>query len=118
MVNTVRSPTGITHSTVSLIDIIINKDSAILSTAVVDLGFSDHRTQLVRIYTGKRNWSTKTIFRRQFTFNSIAEFKHLLPNEVWNDVYNCSGVNSSLEAFLDTSTLFQYSIPIKKGKLT
>ena len=88
--NTVRSPTRITPTTVSLIDVIItNKDSPILNTAVVDLGFSDHHAQLVRIDTGKRIWSTKTSVRRQFTYSSTAEFKHLLSKEAWNDVYNC-----------------------------
>jgi hypothetical protein len=85
MMNTVRSPTRITPSTVSLTDIMItNKDTAILSTATVDWGFSDHRTQLVRIDTGKRNWSTKTTVRRQFKWNSIAEFKHLLSKGNFN----------------------------------
>jgi hypothetical protein len=56
MMNTVRSPTRITPCTVSLIYIILtNTDSPILSTAVIDLGFSDHRTQLVRIDTGRSN---------------------------------------------------------------
>jgi hypothetical protein len=119
MINIVRSPTRITPSTVSLIDVIItNKDSAILSTTIVDLGFSDHHAQLVRINTGKRNWSTKTIVRRQFTFNSIAEFKHLLSKEEWNDVYNCSNVNSSLEAFLDTFLhCFNIAFPLERVNL-
>ena len=41
MMNIVRSPTRITPTTLSLIDVIImNKDSPILDTAVVNLGFS------------------------------------------------------------------------------
>jgi hypothetical protein len=114
MMNTVRSPTRITPSTISLIDIILtNTDSAILSTAVVD-EVSAITTQLVRIDTGKSNWSTKTNLRRQFTYNSIAEFKHLTSKEVWNDVYNCSDVNSSLEAFLNTSLhCFNIPFPLK-----
>ena len=80
--------------------IVINKYSSILDTAVVDLGFSDHHAQLVRNETGKRIWSTKTRVLRQFTYNSITEFSHLLSNETWNDVYSCPDVNLSLEAFL------------------
>ena len=55
MMNTVRSPTRITPSTESLIDVIITyKDIPILSTAVVDLGLSDHLTQiLVKKYKNK-----------------------------------------------------------------
>jgi len=98
--NTVRSPTSIIPTTVSLIDVIItNKDSPILNTEVVDVGFPDHHTQLVRTDTEKKIWSTKTSVRRQFTYNNIAEFKHLLSKEAWNDVYNCSNVNISLEHF-------------------
>jgi hypothetical protein len=56
MMNTVRSPTKITPSTQSLIDVIItNKDIPVLSTAVVDLGFSDHLAQIMKINIGKRN---------------------------------------------------------------
>ena len=52
MMNIVRSPIRLTPTTVSLIDVIvINKDNHILDTAVVDLGFSDHHAQLVRIVT-------------------------------------------------------------------
>jgi len=56
MVNTVRSPTRITPSTESLIDVIItNKDIPVLSKAVIDLRFSDHLTQMVKINIAKRN---------------------------------------------------------------
>ena len=44
----------------------------------------------------------KKVVRRQFMHNSIDGFKHLLSKVVWNDVYNCLDVNSSLEAFLGT----------------
>jgi hypothetical protein len=72
----------------------------------------------VRINTGKRIWSTKTCVRRQFTYNSIAEFKHLLSKEAWNDVYNCSDVNFSLEAFLATFLqCFNIAFPFKKVNL-
>jgi hypothetical protein len=76
MMNTVRSPTRTTPTTVSLVDVIItNKDSPILNTAVVDLGFSDHHAQLVRIDTGKRISSTKTSVRRQFTLEQKNKCK-------------------------------------------
>jgi len=79
MINTVRSPTRITPTTIALIDVIItNKDGPRLNTAVVDLGLSDHHAQLVRIDTEEKILSFKTSLRRQFTYDSIAEFKHLL----------------------------------------
>ena len=100
MMTTARSLTRITPSTESLTDVIItNKDIPVFSTAVVELGFSDQLAQIVKINTGKRNRRTKTVVRRQFTHNSIEEFKYLLSKELWNDVYNRLDVNCSLEAF-------------------
>jgi hypothetical protein len=97
MMNIIRSPTRVTPSTLSLIDVVITKkDSPISCASVIDLGFSDNYAQLVRIDTDRRNWSTKTIIRRQFTHINITEFNHLLSKEIWNDVYNCSDVNFSL----------------------
>ena len=55
MMNTVRSPTRITPCTESLIDVLITyKDIPILSTAVVDLGLSDHLAQILEINIGKK----------------------------------------------------------------
>jgi hypothetical protein len=72
----------------------------------------------MRTDTGKRICSTKTSVRRQFTHNSIAEFKHLLSKEAWNDVYNCSDVNFSLEAFLATFLhCFNIAFPFKRVNL-
>jgi len=103
MMNTVRSPTRITPCTESLIDVIITyKDIPILSTAVVDLGLSEHLAQVVEINIGKKNRRRKTVVRRQFTHNSVEKFKHLLSKEVWNDVCNWLDVNYSSEAFLGT----------------
>jgi hypothetical protein len=69
----------------------------------------------VRNDTGKRICSTKTSVRRQFTYNSTAEFKHLLSKEAWNDVYNHSDVNFSLEAFLATFLhCFNIAFPFKR----
>jgi hypothetical protein len=119
MMNTVRSQTRITPSTVSLIDVVItNKDSSVLSTAVVDLSFSDHHAQIVRISIDKRNRRTRTIVKRQFTYNGIEEFKYLLSKEVWNDVYNRLDVDSSLEAFSSTFLhCFNIAFPYKRVNL-
>jgi hypothetical protein len=100
MINTVRSPTKITPSTESLTDVIItNKDNPELRTSVVDLGFSDHLAQIVRINIGKGKSRTKIVVRRQVTNNSIEECKYLLSMESWNEVFNHSDVNSSKGIF-------------------
>jgi hypothetical protein len=56
--------------------------------------------------------------RREFAHNSIEEFKHLLSQELWTDVYNCSDVNSSLEAFLSIFLhCFTIAFPYKRVNL-
>jgi hypothetical protein len=88
MMNAERSLTTIVPSTESLIDvIIINKDIPI-STTVVDTGFSDHLTRILKIVIGTRNRRSETAVRRQFTHNSTEEFKHFLSQELWSDIYN------------------------------
>ena len=58
--NTVRSLTRITPTTESLIDVIITyKDIPVLSTAVVDLGLSNHLAQIVDINIGKKKIGKK-----------------------------------------------------------
>jgi hypothetical protein len=50
LVNTVLSPTRITKSTKSLLNIIItNKQTDTESSVVIDLGFSDHHAQVLSI---------------------------------------------------------------------
>ena len=75
----VRSPTTITPSSEFLIDIIVtNKDNSELEVSAVDLGFSDHLAQVVKIYTGKGNRRDKIVLRRQLTNNNMEESKKLL----------------------------------------
>jgi hypothetical protein len=66
MIKTVRSPTRITPSTESLIDVIVTyKDTPILSTVVVDLGLSDHLAQIMELNMekngSKKNNCKKTV---------------------------------------------------------
>jgi hypothetical protein len=49
-VNTVRSPARVTKDTVSLIDVIItDKDSIGELATVMDLGYSDHKAQILQL---------------------------------------------------------------------
>jgi hypothetical protein len=118
LINTVRSSTRITSSTESLIDvIIINKDTPELRANVVDLGFSDHLAQIIKINIGKGNRRNKIVMRRQFTNNSVEEFKNLLSKQSWNEVFNHSDVNSSLKASMDTFLhCFNTAFPCKRVK--
>jgi hypothetical protein len=100
-----------------LIDvIIINKDSPELRATVVDLGFSDYLAQIIKINTAKRK-QQKQNRRRQFTNNSVEEFKNLLSKQPWNEVFNHSDANSSLKAFIDILLhCFNTALPYKRVK--
>ena len=118
MINTVRSPTRITPSADSLIDVTVTKkDNPELKASVIDLGFSDHLAQIVRINIGKGS-RTKIVVRRQVTNKSTEELKNLLSKESWNEVFNHSDVNSTFKAFLDIFLCcFDIGFPYKSIKL-
>jgi hypothetical protein len=62
MTNTVRSPTRITPSTKSLIDVIVTyKDTPILSTMVIDLGLSYHLAQIMELNKKKMEVKKKQL---------------------------------------------------------
>ena len=106
-------------SSESLIDVIVtNKDNSELGVSVVDLGFSDHLAQVVKINTSKGNRKNKMVLRRQLTNNNTEEFKNLLSEGSWNKVFNHSDVNSSLKAFMDIFLFcLETTIPYKRQKL-
>ena len=65
---------------------------------------------------------SKIVTRKQFTKNSSEEFKNLLSEESWCEVFNHLEVNYSLKAFMDIflyyyHTAFAYN-RVKSGKLT
>ena len=65
LINIVRSPTRISPSSESLIDVIVTKkDNPELGASVVDLGFSDHLAQVAKITAGKGNRRNKIVVRR------------------------------------------------------
>jgi outer membrane protein assembly factor BamA len=85
---------------------------------VIDLGFSDHLAQIVRINIGKGNRRTKIVVRRQVTNNNTEELQKLIFKESWNEVFNHSDVNSSFKAFLDIFLCcFDIGFPYKRVKL-
>ena len=68
LTNMVRSPTRITPTSESLIDVvIINTQNPELGISVVDMGFSDHLAQVIKINTGKENRNNKIAMRRHLT---------------------------------------------------
>jgi len=76
LINIASSPTRFTPSPESSIDVIvINKKNPELELSVIDMGFSDHLAQVVKINTSKGNRRNKIVVRRQLTNNNIEEFK-------------------------------------------
>ena len=66
LINIVRSPTRITPSSESLLDVIVtNKDNSELGLPVVDLGFSYHLVQVVKIKTVRGTRRNKIVLRRE-----------------------------------------------------
>jgi hypothetical protein len=113
LTNIVRS-TRITPSE-SLIDVvIINKQNPELEISVVDMGFSDHLAQVIKINTGKEIRNNKIVMRRHLTKRNTEEIKQLLSKESWNKVLKHSDVNTSLQVFMDTFLFcFETAIPYK-----
>jgi len=104
LINTERSPTSITKNKISLIDVIItNKDyhQEKLAT-VVNLGYSDHKAQILHLNTDTLLRGHKKVKTRQFTEKSIEEFKCLLNKESWQEVFKTSEANATLQVCTDT----------------
>jgi hypothetical protein len=54
LVNTVRSPTRVTKNTAYLIDVVITDKETISDTVtVIDLGYSDHKAQVLQLTVKK-----------------------------------------------------------------
>ena len=54
LINTVTSPTRITNNAVPLTDVITtNKQNYKISSAVLDLGYSDHQVQILHIHVNE-----------------------------------------------------------------
>ena len=75
--------------------VVTNKDNSELEVSAVDLVFSDHLAQIVKMYPGKGN-RDKIVLSRQLTNNNIDEFKNLLSKESRNEVFSHTEVNCSL----------------------
>ena len=72
-----------------------NNDTSELEISVVDLSFSDHLAQIVKLNTGKGNRRDKIVLRRQLTNNNIEESKNLLSNTTTYVLYKYCGRNGT-----------------------
>jgi hypothetical protein len=100
LINRVSTPTRLSNLSSSLIDIMItdglNHDIMISN---IDLGFSDHKAQILyqRIDEPLINVIRKE--KHNFTRENMNKFNHILNDELWGDVFACDDVNTSFQAF-------------------
>jgi len=115
LVKTVRSPTRVTKGMVSLIDVIItNKDSIGELATVMDLGYSDHKTQILQLNVKTIVRKCNKIKSRPYSEKVYGEFKCLLNKESWQEVFQTSEVNSILQVFMDIfGYCFNIAFPYK-----
>jgi hypothetical protein len=102
LVNTVTSPTSITTESLSLIDVIVtNKQAYECPSMVLDLGYSDHLAQMLKLHVNGPNRGPIKIRKRQYTKGNIEEFNYLLQKELWQESRSIADVNSCFNAFMD-----------------
>jgi hypothetical protein len=115
LANIVASPIRITKNSLTQIDVIvINKQVSNCSSSVLDLGYSDHLAQTLKINVNRPDRGSHMCRKRQFTKESIQEFNYLLQKESWQKSLSSSDVNASFNAFMDM-ILYYYNIafPLK-----
>jgi hypothetical protein len=87
LINTVQSPTRITKSTSTLIDvIIINKKYYMEPATVMELGTSDHQAQVLSVRRKTHTRVNSRVLKRRFRDDNIREFQYLLEKETWQEV--------------------------------
>ena len=114
LINTVKSPTRITHNSITLIDVMVIDLNWENQTIVYDLGYSDHLAQIAYIKVDKPVLEPQAIKKRQFTDKAIEGFIYLLQKESWNQVMLLEDVNESFNAFMLTFMChFNALFPVK-----
>jgi hypothetical protein len=117
--STNTSPTRVTKNTASLIDVVITDKETISDTAIViDLGYSDHKAQVLQLPLKKMVKKWKVITSRQYSEKRVEEFKCLLSKESWQELYQTLEVNSGLQIFMENfGYYFNIAFPYKSQKL-
>ena len=84
---------------------------------MIDLGYSDHKAQVLQLTVKKVLQRGKAITSRQYSERRVEEFKYMLSKESWQEVYLTSDVNSALQIFGNNfdyyfNTAFPYKLQI------
>ena len=110
LVNTVQSPTRITKSTSTLIDVIVINGKHYKEPAtVVELGISDHQAQVLAVLGKTHTNGKRRELKRHFGDENIREFQYLLEKETWQEVFLETEVNAKYNAFMK-SVLHPFNI--------
>lgn len=115
LANIVTSPTRITKNSSTQIDVIVtNRQVFECSSSVLDLGYSDHLAQTLKINVNRPDRGPQMSRKRQFTEEGIQEFNYLLQKELRQEIFSNSDANASFNVFMDT-ILYYYNtaFPLK-----
>jgi hypothetical protein len=117
LINADTSPTRITKSSASLIDVmIINKQYNEHVLEVWNLGYSDHLVQVLKVSVNVPNYIPDEIITR-FSKYKVAKFNDMLTSELWEGIYSGNNLNGSYYLFLNRFLgYFRRAFPMKKIK--
>jgi hypothetical protein len=73
------------------------------TTEVLDLGNSGNLKQILHINVHNPKTRPVIVRKKQFTEKSIQEFKYLLHNKLWKDIFLCNDIHISFNAFMSTT---------------
>jgi hypothetical protein len=115
LVNTVQSPTRISNSTSTLIDvIIINKKDYVEPATVMELGVSDHQAQVLSVLRKTPTSINRRVLKRRFGNSNIREFQYLLEKETWQEVLEETDINVKTKVFMNIVVhLFDIAFPLE-----
>jgi hypothetical protein len=78
LINTVTSPTRVSRSSVSMIDVMVtNKQFNENFTEVWNVGYSDHLAQVLYVSVNKHNLESTEIIQRKFSKRNVEKFRHV-----------------------------------------
>jgi hypothetical protein len=119
LINRITTPTRITNTSCTLIDVIITQASNWdIKVVNKEIGFSDHTAQILHL--GLKEPLKMIIHKnkRDFTKMNIEQFKLRLKEEVWDNVYRADEINTSYQNFLGIiDYYFNIAFPLKRGAI-
>jgi hypothetical protein len=115
LVNTVQSPTRITKSTSTLIEVITIRKKYYMEPATVrELGLSDHQAQVLPVMHKNHASVTRRTLKRHFVDGNIREFKYLSNKVTWQEIFSETDVNAKFKVFMNyVSLLFDIAFPLE-----